>query len=153
MADDDLQFTIKMRDEASAILDKASKSVQEHGLAHETAAGHAGSFAAAIREATGHADTFGGAIKNVAIEMVKLGAPLAGGILAAESLHGVYDKVKETLHEMVEATIAQEKAMKALNGVRHHGGGGLVKHEVVERSSDSQSTFRTSRRSRRPARR
>jgi hypothetical protein len=129
MSDDSLDFYLRMHDEASATMRDASKAVNEHADSHTKAARaigefskahddgekHVGSWRQAIRAATGEADGFFGAIRNVAGEMLKFGAPIAGGIVAAKGLEEIYHTITETIKEMVQATMAQEKAQYALN--------------------------------------
>ena len=135
MADSDqLLFILKMRDEASSVLKQATAAVKDHGKAHEESARHVGTWRGLISHATGNAGTFGGAVRNVASSMISLGAPIAGGILAAHSLEAAYAGVVRVFKEMISNTVDYEKSQKALGMAMRVTGNavGMTKSEVNE---------------------
>jgi hypothetical protein len=117
MADsNELLFIMRMKDEASAVLAKLSGTLHDNADEHENAAKKLSAWKEALFKATGGAKTFGEAARNVTASMVSLGAPVAGGIVAANSLESAYGKVVGVLKEMISNTVEYEKSQKALSG-------------------------------------
>lgn len=144
MDNNELMFILRMRDEASAILEKATAGVREHGDEHDKSSKKLEGWRAVLSRATGGATSFGGALKNVAGSMISLGVPIAGGIVAANSLEAAYGKVVGVLREMIDNTIEYEKSQKSLSGaLKVNSGIGLSKgqvNDVVDQISNDTLT-------------